>query len=55
VLHKFAFYPLQHGGRAMCVGCGRCIRFCPVGMDIHAEVVEVMSGGSEKGPGDVQS
>lgn len=54
VLHKFAFYPLQHGGRAMCVGCGRCIRSCPVGMDIHAEVVEVMSGRPEKEAGDVQ-
>jgi ferredoxin len=38
----------------MCVGCGRCIRFCPVGMDIHAEVVEVMSGRPEKEAGDVQ-
>jgi len=32
-LHKFSYYPAQHG-RPMCVGCGRCLAVCPVGMDI---------------------
>ena len=54
VLHKFAYFPLEHGGQAMCVGCGRCIRLCPVGMDIHEEVVEVVTGKPAKEVGDVQ-
>lgn len=49
VLHKFAYYPLQHEGPAMCVGCGRCIEHCPVGMDIHEEVMTVM-GACKEGP-----
>jgi ferredoxin len=54
VLHKFAYFPLQHGGAAMCVGCGRCIGLCPVGMDIHDEVVQVMAGKSGEEVSDVQ-
>lgn len=46
VLHKFSYYPLQHEGAAMCVGCGRCIELCPVGMDIHDQVMQVMAGTS---------
>lgn len=38
VMHKFAYFPLQHEERFMCVGCGRCIRLCPVGIDIHQSV-----------------
>lgn len=34
VLHKFAYF-LQTYGQNMCVGCGRCIVKCPVGMDIY--------------------
>ena len=33
VCHKFEFYPMNFGVTA-CVGCGRCIRQCPVNWDI---------------------
>jgi ferredoxin len=32
---KFYYYPLQYNlGSAACTGCGRCIEYCPVGVDI---------------------
>lgn len=34
VLHKFS-YSVKSTGRPLCVGCGRCIEHCPVGMDIY--------------------
>jgi len=33
VCHKFEFFPMNLGINA-CVGCGRCIRLCPVNWDI---------------------
>jgi sulfhydrogenase subunit beta (sulfur reductase) len=38
VLHKFAYFPLEREGRLMCVGCGRCVALCPVGIDIRSAV-----------------
>jgi ferredoxin len=35
VLHKFLFYPKQIGGLVGCVGCGRCITWCPLGVDLR--------------------
>jgi sulfhydrogenase subunit beta (sulfur reductase) len=32
VYHKIVYYKKQHG-RAMCVGCGRCLRVCPPKID----------------------
>lgn len=46
-LHKFAFFPARHGGASMCVGCGRCIEQCPVGIDIH-HVVQAVLGAREE-------
>jgi len=35
--HKFANWYEQYG-RSGCVGCGRCITWCPVGIDVTAEL-----------------
>lgn len=47
LLHKFDYLPRTAGKRG-CVGCGRCINYCPSGLDILASV-EVLEGVLEKG------
>ena len=42
--HKLAGWHAQFG-RSGCVGCGRCITWCPVGIDLTAEV-EAIAGAS---------
>lgn len=42
VLHKFLFYPKQVG-LVGCVGCGRCVTWCPVGLDIREVVSKVVA------------
>ncbi|GIJ48142.1 4Fe-4S ferredoxin [Virgisporangium aliadipatigenens] len=37
ISHKFATWHDQFGGSG-CVGCGRCVVWCPVGIDITAEL-----------------
>ncbi|HVN95288.1 MAG TPA: 4Fe-4S dicluster domain-containing protein [Syntrophorhabdaceae bacterium] len=32
--HKFSYYPEKYSGAIACCGCGRCIRHCPVSVDI---------------------
>lgn len=48
VLHKFTYWIKQFGVFG-CVGCGRCITWCPVGIDLRETVSkvfkEVKSGG----------
>lgn len=34
LMHKFNYYP-KIFGRVACVGCGRCIQYCPVQFDIR--------------------
>jgi ferredoxin len=41
--HKLAGWFDQYG-RSGCVGCGRCITWCPVGIDLTAEVAAVVEG-----------
>jgi ferredoxin len=41
-LHKFLYYPLQTGGLLGCVGCGRCITWCPVGLDLVENLSRVL-------------
>ena len=38
--HKFGTW-WDHFGSSGCVGCGRCIAWCPVGIDIRAELMAV--------------
>ncbi len=41
--HKLANWIDQFGSSG-CVGCGRCITWCPVGIDLTAEVAAIRSG-----------
>ena len=34
VMHKFKYF-VDNNGKAACTGCGRCIRYCPVNLDIR--------------------
>lgn len=36
--HKFSFIPEKYNGMIGCCGCGRCIRSCPVSIDIRRVV-----------------
>jgi len=38
--HKFRYYP-QKFGKVLCTGCGRCLRLCPGGMDLLADLAEL--------------
>jgi len=42
-MHKLKYYVDKYGDGAACVGCGRCVQFCPVNIDIR-EVFELMNG-----------
>jgi len=45
MLHKFAYLAADEKDVVRCVGCGRCIDQCPVGIDIHAAVQQVVAPG----------
>ncbi len=40
LMHKFR-YAVENYGRFFCVGCGRCIRSCPVSMDLRVVLKEI--------------
>ena len=42
-MHKLVYYPSQYGGLMSCVGCGRCLKKCPVGLNI-AKVIKAFGG-----------
>jgi len=41
--HKFGTWHVQYG-RSGCVGCGRCITWCPVGIDVTEELAALTAG-----------
>ena len=43
--HKLGSWHDQYG-RSGCVGCGRCITWCPVGIDITREATAICAGDS---------
>jgi ferredoxin len=43
--HKFASWHEQYG-RSGCVGCGRCISWCPVGIDVTEEINAICTEGN---------
>ena len=40
IMHKFR-YAVENFDLLFCVGCGRCIRYCPVSMDLRTVLKEV--------------
>jgi len=45
IMHKFNYCP-ENFKEIFCVGCGRCIRNCPVNLDLREALVSLMSLGS---------
>lgn len=43
-MHKLVYFPLNNDGEFSCVGCGRCVRKCPVKANI-AGVIKKFGGG----------
>jgi sulfhydrogenase subunit beta (sulfur reductase) len=44
--HKLATWHDQFG-RSGCVGCGRCIAWCPTGIDLTEEIAALTAGGAQ--------
>jgi ferredoxin len=45
--HKFSYYPELHGGVFACCGCGRCIKHCPMAVDIREIVLRAKETAKE--------
>jgi sulfhydrogenase subunit beta (sulfur reductase) len=41
IMHKFS-YTHRNFGRIFCVGCGRCVRFCPSNIDIRETIAKAI-------------
>ena len=44
-MHKLVYYPENNDGLFSCVGCGRCVSKCPIGMNI-VKVMKKLGGSS---------
>jgi ferredoxin len=42
--HKYLYYPERFDGVIACVGCGRCVRKCPVNIDIREVIRDLKEG-----------
>ncbi len=42
IMHKFAYYPELYGEYG-CTGCGRCVIYCPAGIDVRETISEIRS------------
>ncbi|MCD6536486.1 MAG: 4Fe-4S dicluster domain-containing protein [Thaumarchaeota archaeon] len=47
ILHKFVYWIRQFGTFG-CVGCGRCITWCPAGIDIREVISNIVKEANEK-------
>ncbi|RLB07278.1 MAG: hydrogenase [Deltaproteobacteria bacterium] len=43
--HKFSYHPINYEGMIGCCGCGRCIKSCPVSLDIRQVLREAKAYG----------
>ena len=44
--HKLSYFP-EHFGHIGCVGCGRCVRYCPVNIDIREVISDIQKLGAQ--------
>ncbi len=47
VTHKLASW-IDQFGTSGCVGCGRCITWCPVGIDLTEEVSALLKSSEQR-------
>jgi len=45
-MHKLVYYPENNDGMFSCVGCGRCVSKCPIGMNI-VKVIKKLGGNAK--------
>jgi len=49
IMHKFNYFP-KNFDRIACVGCGRCIIYCPVNFDIRQTIKEIQNSTLQNEP-----